>query len=94
VGELLDESSMEAMATFVEEAPGLERGLGLAHGETECGTWTGHDGSVPGYDGLARSLDSGRQVVVLTNSVTRGDAVGSPAAQKALAEVVESASCR
>jgi D-alanyl-D-alanine carboxypeptidase len=93
-GELLEEDSMEAMTTFVEEAPGLERGLGVAHGETECGTWTGHDGSVPGYDAIARNLDSGRQVVVLTNSVTRGDTIGSPAAQKAFAEVVESASCR
>jgi D-alanyl-D-alanine carboxypeptidase len=93
-GELLDGNSMEEMTTFVEEAPGIERGLGVAHGDNECGTWTGHDGSVPGYDAVARNLDSGRQVVVLTNSVTKGDTIGSPAAQKALAEVVESASCR
>ena len=93
-GELLDEDSMEEMTAFIEETPDVERGLGVARGDNECGTWTGHDGSVPGYLGLARNLDSGRQVVVLTNSVTRGDAIGSPAAQKALAEVVESASCR
>ena len=93
-GELLDGDSMEAMTSYVEETPSIERGLGVAHGENECGTWTGHDGSVPGYDALARYLDSGRQVVVLTNSVTKGDAIGTPAAQKALAEVVESASCR
>lgn len=93
-GELLDEDSMEAMTTFVDEAPGLSRGLGPAHGETECGTWTGHDGSVPGYDAVARNLDSGRQVVLLMNSVTMGDQIGGPAAQKALAEVAESAACR
>jgi D-alanyl-D-alanine carboxypeptidase len=93
-GELLDGESMEEMTSYVAETPDVERGLGVAHGENECGTWTGHDGSVPGYDAIARNLDSGRQVVVLTNSVTRGDTIGSPAAQKALAEVVESASCR
>ena len=38
---------MDAMNEFVEESPGLERGLGPARGETECGTWVGHDGSVP-----------------------------------------------
>jgi len=93
-GELLDGSSMEAMTSYVEEVPGVERGLGVAHGDTECGTWTGHDGAVPGYDAIARNLDSGRQVVVVTNSVTKGDAIGTPAAEKAFAEVVESASCR
>jgi D-alanyl-D-alanine carboxypeptidase len=93
-GELLGQDSMEAMTTFVDEAPGLSRGLGLAHGETECGTWTGHDGSVPGYDAVARNLDSGRQVVLLMNSVTMGDQIGGPAAQKALAEVAKSAACR
>ena len=93
-GDLLSEGSMEAMTAFVEETPDRSRGLGVAHGDTECGSWTGHDGSVPGYDAVARNLDSGRQVVLLTNSVTMGDQVGSPAAQKALAEVVESASCR
>jgi len=93
-GELLDEDSMEAMNEFAVESPGLERGLGIARGETECGTWTGHDGSVPGYDAVARHLDSGRQVVILVNTVTIGDQVGSPKAQKAMSEVVESAACR
>jgi D-alanyl-D-alanine carboxypeptidase len=93
-GELLEEDSMEEMTSYVEEESSLERGLGVAHGEYECGAWTGHDGSVPGYLALARNLDSGRQVVVLTNSVTRGDTIGRPAAEKALAEVVDSASCR
>lgn len=93
-GELLDEDSMKTMTTFVEEVPGLERGLGLAHGENQCGGWTGHDGTVPGYDSTARNLDSGRQVVLLTNSLSEGGTIGSPAAQAALAEVVESASCR
>ncbi len=93
-GELLSEDSMEEMTTLVEERPGLERGLGIAHGDTSCGSWDGHDGSVPGYDAIARHLDSGRQVVLLMNSVTMGDAVGSPAAQKALAALADSAACR
>jgi D-alanyl-D-alanine carboxypeptidase len=93
-GELLSEDSMNEMTTLVEEEPGLERGLGIAHGDTSCGTWDGHDGSVPGYDAVARNLDSGRQVVLLMNSVTMGDAIGSPAAQQALAELADSAACR
>jgi D-alanyl-D-alanine carboxypeptidase len=93
-GVLLSDDSMEEMTTLVEEAPGLERGLGIAHGETGCGTWDGHDGSVPGYDAVARHLDSGRQLVLLMNSVTMGDAIGSPAAQRALADLADSAACR
>jgi D-alanyl-D-alanine carboxypeptidase len=93
-GELLDEDSKDAMNEFVEESPGLERGLGPARGETECGTWVGHDGSVPGYDAVARHTESDRQIVLLTNSVTIGDQVGSPAAQKAMSAVAESAACR
>lgn len=93
-GELLEEDSMAAMTEFVPEAPGLERGLGLARGDTECGSWEGHDGSVPGYDAVARHLDSGRQVVLLTNTVTMGDQIGGPAAQQAQADVAESAACR
>jgi D-alanyl-D-alanine carboxypeptidase len=93
-GELLEAGSMDAMTEFVEEEPGLERGLGPARGETECGDWVGHDGSVPGYDAVARHLDTDRQIVLLTNSVTIGDQVGGPAAQKAMSDVAESAACR
>jgi D-alanyl-D-alanine carboxypeptidase len=93
-GELLSDESMEAMTEYVPEAPGQERGLGPARGDTECGTWVGHDGSVPGYDAVARHLDSGRQIVLLTNTVTMGDEIGSPQAQRALAELAESAACR
>ncbi|HEV7615062.1 MAG TPA: serine hydrolase domain-containing protein [Solirubrobacterales bacterium] len=93
-GELLSEDSMDELTTFAAEAPGLERGLGIARGETECGSWEGHDGSVPGYDAFARHTDSDRQIVLLMNTVTMGDQVGSPAAQKALGELAESAACR
>ena len=64
-GELLSDDSMEEMESFAAEAPGLERGLGLARGETRCGSWEGHDGSVPGYDAVARHTDSNRQIVLL-----------------------------
>jgi D-alanyl-D-alanine carboxypeptidase len=93
-GELLSEDSMDEMTDYVEEAPGLSRGLGPAKGETECGSWEGHDGSVPGYNAFTRTLDSGRQVVMLMNTVTIGDTVGGPAAQKALSAVAEAAACR
>ncbi len=93
-GELLSDDSMEEMQEFAVEAPGLERGLGIARGETECGSWEGHDGSVPGYDAFARHTDSGRQIVLLMNTVTMGDQVGGPKAQKALSELAEAAACR
>ena len=93
-GELLSEDSMEEMTSFVAETPTLDRGLGIARGETRCGNWEGHDGSVPGYDAFARHTDSDRQIVLLANTVTMGDTIGSPAAQKALSELAESAACR
>ena len=82
------------MEAVVAEKSGFERGLGIVREETSCGDAYGHDGSVPGYDAVARHMDSGRQVVVLLNSITLGDTVGSPAAQRALGELVESATCR
>jgi D-alanyl-D-alanine carboxypeptidase len=93
-GELLEEDSMETMRTYVEEKPDVDRGLGLARGETDCGSWEGHDGSVPGYDAVARHLDTGRQVVLLTNTVTMGDSIGSPAAQRAMEQLMDAAACR
>ena len=93
-GEVISEESLEAMKTVVEEEPGVERGLGLARGSFECSDWYGHDGSVPGYYSAVRTLDSGRQAVLLINSVGLDDSVGNPKAQEAVVELMDSALCR
>jgi D-alanyl-D-alanine carboxypeptidase len=93
-GELLSQESLEAMKTVVEEEPDLERGLGLAHGSESCGDWYGHDGAVPGYLSAVRMMDSGRQVVLLVNSVGLDDSAGSPKAQASVVELLDSALCR
>ena len=93
-GELLDDASLEEMTTTVQEQEGLNRGLGLAHGEASCGEWYGHDGSVPGYLSAARHTESGRQIVLLVNSAGLDDTVGTPEAQSAAIDLMESAQCR
>jgi len=93
-GELLNQSSLAEMTSTVEETDGLDRGLGLAHGEEPCGEWYGHDGSVPGYFSVARHMEGGRQVVLLVNSVGFDDTVGAPEAQAAVADLMKSALCR
>ena len=78
-GELVSDESLAAMkVTVPEKGAGIERGLGLARGSESCGDWYGHDGAVPGYDSVARVMDSGRVVVLLMNSVTLEDTVGGP----------------
>ncbi len=94
-GELVsDESLAEMKVTVPEEGAGIERGLGLARGVESCGKWYGHDGAVPGYNSVARVMDSGRVVVLLMNSVTLEDTVGGPEAQAALQKLYEDAVCR
>ena len=93
-GELLDDASLEEMTTTVQEQEGLDRGLGLAHGEASCGDWYGHDGSVPGYLSAARHTESGRQIVLLVNSAGLDDTIGTPEAQSAAIDLMESAQCR
>jgi D-alanyl-D-alanine carboxypeptidase len=93
-GEVVSDDSLEAMKEVVQEEPGLDRGLGFAHGKVSCGEWYGHDGAVPGYNTAVRMMDSGRQMVFLTNAVGLDDTLGNPKAQKAASELVDSALCR
>lgn len=92
-GDLVSPESLEEMKKTVPENPDVAQGLGLVSGEFECGRYYGHDGSAPGYFSAAYTLDSGRQMVFLVNSVTLADTVGSPEAQKALARVAHTAAC-
>jgi D-alanyl-D-alanine carboxypeptidase len=93
-GDLISEESLEAMKDTVPEEPRVERGLSLAHGEESCGGWYGHDGSVPGYLSTVRNMSSGRQVVVLLNSVGLDDTVGNPKAHAAVVDLQKDAMCR
>jgi D-alanyl-D-alanine carboxypeptidase len=93
-GEVVSDESLEAMREVVEEEPGVQRGLGFAHGEESCGDWYGHDGAVPGYNTTVRMMESGRQMVLMVNAVATDDTLGSPKAQEAALELVDSALCR
>lgn len=92
-GDLVSPESLEQMKETVPETPDVAQGLGLVSGEFNCGRYYGHDGSAPGYFSAAYTLDNGRQMVFLVNSVTLADTVGSPEAQKALARVASTAAC-
>lgn len=93
-GEVVSDVSLEAMREVVEESPGLDRGLGFAHGEVSCGEWYGHDGAVPGYNATVRMMESGRQMVLLLNAVGLDDTLGFPKAQDAAVDLIDSALCR
>lgn len=93
-GEVVSDDSLAAMRTVVEEEPGLDRGLGFAHGEASCGEWYGHDGAVPGYNSTVRVMESGRQMVLMFNAVGLDDTLGNPKAQDAAIDLIDSALCR
>ncbi len=86
-------ASLAEMKKVVAQTPDRGQGLGLVSGRNRCGSFYGHDGSVPGYFSDALVMNSGRQVVFLVNSVSIKDDVANPQAQKVLGEVVETAAC-
>jgi D-alanyl-D-alanine carboxypeptidase len=90
-GDVVSPESLDEMKDTIPENPDVSQGLGLVSGELGCGAYVGHDGSVPGYFSAAYTFDDGRQVVFLANSVAIDDTVAGPKAQKALADVVETA---
>jgi D-alanyl-D-alanine carboxypeptidase len=93
-GQLLRPDLLSAMETTATDRRGNQLGLGLFRGQLPCGEFWGHDGAVPGYDSIAlNSKDASKQVVVLANSVSFSDTVGSPRAQRALGRLVETAYC-
>jgi D-alanyl-D-alanine carboxypeptidase len=93
-GEVVSDESLDAMREVVREEPGLDRGLGFAHGKVSCGEWYGHDGAVPGYNITVRMMESGRQMVLMFNAVGLDDTLGNPEAQEAAVDLVDSALCR
>lgn len=69
-------------------------GLGLIAWETPCGVACGHDGGFAGYSTSSLVLDDGRQVVILSNSITIDDHVAAdPAADEPFVAIIDSAIC-
>jgi D-alanyl-D-alanine carboxypeptidase len=93
-GRLLDPSLLSTMETTAADPRGNLWGLGLGTGQSPCGEFWGHDGAVPGYNSIAyNSKDGTKQLVVLVNSVTFSDTVGSKRAQQAFGRLVNTGYC-
>ena len=85
---LLDEM-MPVIADDVEPY-----GLGLMAWEMSCGVAYGHDGGFAGYSTRSLVLDDGRQVVILSNSITTDDHVAAdPAADAQYDALIDAAMC-
>lgn len=98
-GRLVPPAQLAAMETLSTSSDPTVQGLGgyglgIFTVDTRCGPKWGHDGGIAGYDTLAFNTKSGRgQFVVLTNSITADDQVGTPRAQRALGRLVNTAAC-
>ena len=90
-GRLLPPDLLQAMKTTTDGA-----GLGLLQNPSLCGRpdlW-GHDGAIAAYVTLALNSEDGkRQIVILVNSMTLNDQVGSKSAQQALGRLFKTADC-
>jgi D-alanyl-D-alanine carboxypeptidase len=90
-GQLLPPDLLQAMKTTTDRV-----GLGLFQTPSLCGRpdlW-GHDGALAAYLTLAfNSEDGKRQFVILVNSLTFNDQVGSKRAQQALGRLFKTADC-
>jgi D-alanyl-D-alanine carboxypeptidase len=88
-GRLLPPALLKEMKTTREGY-----GLGLFKAPSPCGTILGHDGAIAAYLTFAfNSKDSTRQFVILANSLTFKDRIGSKRAQRALQRLLETAAC-
>ena len=93
-GRLLSAPLLAEMRTTVDVGNGSGVGLGLMSQRFPCATFIGHDGAIAGYVSEAReSEDRSRQYVVLTNSMTLHDEVGSPAAVRAHERLINRLAC-
>ena len=91
---LLPATLLAEMETTTSSASGEQLGLGLQVLDLPCGRFAGHSGSTPGYKGAAfQAMDGSRQFVLLANSLTRTDAVGSPEAGAAFDALAVEAAC-
>ena len=90
-GRLLQPDLLQAMKTTTDRY-----GFGLYHIPSRCGrpdVW-GHDGALAAYVSLALNSEDGkRQFVILVNSMTFDDQVGSKRAQQALGRLFKTAEC-
>ena len=96
-GEVVSPALLPAMMSLDPAVSETHYGMGLWRFDDElppCGTFVGHDGASPGYDGTAFTrLDGERQYAVWTNSLAPGDLVGDEQAQSAYRELVIAAAC-
>jgi D-alanyl-D-alanine carboxypeptidase len=104
-GELLTPESLSAMKTpgpvtvspdyVPAEGRGFARGLGVElHAGLPCGAFVGHAGQSVGYYARSyQSEDGQHQFVVIANSSTIDDKVGSEAAVAAFDELTLAAAC-
>jgi D-alanyl-D-alanine carboxypeptidase len=93
-GRLLSPDLLATMKTTAPDERGVLWGNGIYTGQLSCGAYWGHDGAAPGYFSIAYSSEDGeREAVVLANSVTATDTVGSRKAQRAFGRLVDAAYC-
>lgn len=80
-GRILDESTLEAMRTFVE-APDedvtsqVEYGLGLGHLRIDGENLYGHTGTIPGYSAIAMHHDDPGYTIAVLGNVSTIDQAG------------------
>lgn len=93
-GRLLPPRLLRLMTATVPRAPGVSYGLGILRVPTPCRPAYGHTGALPGYSSLAlSSRTAGRQAVLLVNSITDAETVGSARAQAAYDRLAQTAVC-
>jgi D-alanyl-D-alanine carboxypeptidase len=96
-GEVVSAAQLPQMFRPDPAVAGTHYGMGVWRfddGIQPCGSFVGHDGAAPGYDGTSFSrLDGARQYAVFTNNLAPGDVVGDEAAQQAYRELVIAAGC-
>jgi D-alanyl-D-alanine carboxypeptidase len=93
-GRLLSPELLHEMMTTTDSLSGEQLGLGLQALDLPCGRFIGHSGSTPGYKAAAfQAVDGDRQFVIMVNSVTQTDSVGSPEAAAAFDAAVNEAAC-
>ncbi|MET0908571.1 MAG: serine hydrolase domain-containing protein, partial [Ilumatobacteraceae bacterium] len=91
-GDLLPPALLAEMRPSITDD--VPYGLGLMAWSMPCGTATGHDGGFAGYSSRALVRDDGRQVVILSNSITIDDELtADPAAGPQYEAILESAFC-
>ena len=93
-GRLLPNDLLAEMETATTSGSGEQLGLGLQVLDLPCGMFVGHSGSTPGYKAAAfQAVDGDRQFVIMANSLTQTDAVGSSEAGAAFDAAAIEAAC-